>query len=651
MNLGLSFCLTIGVILGGSALTYVYDRRAGLLARLAAGVCTGMAAWGMLGYALALYFQQLTPLTVIVAALLFSTPLSIFAFRGPRAALKRDVAALFNKRKLRKRGPVIGTLAGFAALLTWLFVIVFYERGGDWYTDNHFNLGDLAFHLAITQSFAVGQHFPLQHPEFAGVKLTYPFLVDFIPAQYAVCGASLPGALALQNIPLALSLVILLFRWAMGVTRNRAAALLTLPLLFFCGGFGFALFFRDAWNSFNFNNAGSGVGDFLFHLPKDYTRGGEYALAWGNLITTLLMTQRGMLFALPMALLTLTFLQRRGRMNLCAAGCVTGLIPLLHGHTFLAMLLIAGIWAAWDLLIRRRWNRLSDWVCFFAPAFILAAPQILVLANGSAVKPGTFFGFQPGWDMGPENLKWFGPYWLWNLGLFLPLLIAAFYWHKANGKPLISRRLRIWYAPFILLFILPNLFRFAPWIWDNIKILIYFYLGSAPLVALVVAALWRRRRRGGKIWASIALFSLCFSGVLDVWRIASLQQEHQIFGKNDLAFADFLRRNTPSDARILAAPYFAHPVLLSGRPSMLGYEGHLWSHGLDFKERSAETKRIYAGEPDADALIRKLRIQYVIVGPPERNERGFKLNEVYFARYPLVGEANGYKLYRTLPSP
>ncbi len=52
----------------------------------------------------------------------------------------------------------------------------------------------------------------------------------------------------------------------------------------------------------------------------------------------------------------------------------------------------------------------------------------------------------------------------------------------------------IFYIPFLLCFIIPNLVRLAPWDWDNIKILIYWFVGSLPFVALLLARLFESRR-------------------------------------------------------------------------------------------------------------------------------------------------------------
>jgi len=51
------------------------------------------------------------------------------------------------------------------------------------------------------------------------------------------------------------------------------------------------------------------------------------------------------------------------------------------------------------------------------------------------------------------------------------------------------------------------------------------------------------------------------------------------------------------DALIACAPEYNHPVLMLGHPVVCGYEGHLWSHGLDYKKRLATLNSIMNGEP------------------------------------------------------
>ncbi len=106
----------------------------------------------------------------------------------------------------------------------------------------------------------------------------------------------------------------------------------------------------------------------------------------------------------------------------------------------------------------------------------------------SAVDASTFFAFELGWDHGQENPVVF---WFKNTGLFIPLIFAAILF-KFDGY-LVSKRLLLFYLPFTLCFIIPNFVKMAPWIWDNIKVLYYWWLASAPVVALLLAKLWRAR--------------------------------------------------------------------------------------------------------------------------------------------------------------
>jgi uncharacterized membrane protein len=76
----------------------------------------------------------------------------------------------------------------------------------------------------------------------------------------------------------------------------------------------------------------------------------------------------------------------------------------------------------------------------------------------------------------------------------------------------------------------------------------------------------------------------------------------------------------------------------------MGYPGHIWTHGLEYAPREAEIKRIYAGAPDAEALLRRYGVSYVVVGPLERNTAN--VNDQFFSRFTKVGEVGEYRLYK-----
>ena len=110
--------------------------------------------------------------------------------------------------------------------------------------------------------------------------------------------------------------------------------------------------------------------------------------------------------------------------------------------------------------------------------------------HNSAVDSSKFFAWQFGWDRGKEDALSF---WLKNTGLFIPLTVAAIFW-RSKGEYLVPRRVVIFLVPFSLCFIIPNVLKMAPWIWDNIKVLFYWWLASAPLVAILLCALVAKGR-------------------------------------------------------------------------------------------------------------------------------------------------------------
>jgi hypothetical protein len=263
----------------------------------------------------------------------------------------------------------------------------------------------------------------------------------------------------------------------------------------------------------------------------------------------------------------------------------------------------------------------------------------------SAVQTGRFFGWDWAWDNGEENAVWF---WLKNTGAFIPLLVVALAW-RGRGR-LVGPRLLYFYLPFTLCFVFPNLFKLAPWVWDNIKILLYWWIASAPLVALVLVRLWRSNGWPARLAAAALLLSLTAAGALDVWRVVSRAVELQTFDADGVRFAEMVKARTPARALILHAPTYNDPVYLTGRRTYLGYPGHIWSHGLDYAARETELKRIYAGGPDAARALAASGVEYVVVGPLEEMEMekyGLRLDEGFFEHYAKVGEVGAYRLYKT----
>jgi hypothetical protein len=217
---------------------------------------------------------------------------------------------------------------------------------------------------------------------------------------------------------------------------------------------------------------------------------------------------------------------------------------------------------------------------------------------------------------------------------------------KQNRDPapvLEKKLLLLFYVPFVLLFLIANVAKLAPWEWDNIKILIYWFLGSIPFVAYALARAWSGGTflRAGAV-AAIAVLTL--SGSLDVWRTLSGQVNSRVFDVDAIEIAEQIKRRTPPRSLILNAPTFNSPVVLTGRQSLMRYSGHLSSHGIDYLPRENDVKRIYEGGGVSEMLLKQYNIEYVLISPEERNT--LKANEEFFKKYPVAAEAGQIRLYR-----
>lgn len=777
----ISLALSLVAIASGTLLTYTWDEEEPLASRFCTGTCVGFALLGLIGFILALLIG-LTTLTLIGTAVVLALPVLLLRSSKLRTQIDQDfdkaTRAISRATTRPDRWAFIYFLFYAAVGIgMWLvFSQAMFEKPAGIYTGVLNNYGDLPFHLSVITRFAFGQNFPPEDPTFAGARFTYPFLTDFISAMFVRAGATLRDSLFIENYFVGVALVGVLHRFGQRLLRNRTAAILTPVLIILNGGLGWAMLFSDV------NKADGGVFQVLRHIPHSYTILPEVAdgWRWGNAVTSLLVPQRGFLLGIPLAAIVFTqwwsasqgdaevksqkvkgkkegrrdrslkhststfertsstltnpslftfsfFLSRSGK-RMIAAGGVAGLLPLVHAHTFIAVMMVAAFLVPWTF--RRGWfayattalvalllyslaihfemlnatrakvtigalaiglavslffllpmTHLRSWICFFVLALAIGAPQIIWSTHGSAINAESFVAWKFGWDSDQEPAKesvhptvsdflaslgphvepqplniappvkaWMSrlPYvaWFWfkNTGLFIPLLIVALLWKPEDY--LISRKLLIFFLPFTLCFIIPNVVKLAPWVWDNIKVLFYWWIASAPIVALLLARLWE-----GKTWHRVlaaGLFVvLTLAGALDVFAVITGQSESMEFDHDGVVFAEMIKQQTPPRATILHAPVHNTPIFLTGRRSLMGYPGHIWTHGINSGPLEADIRKIYSGSPDTVGLLSKYGVDYVVIDPQEHS--AMPVNTDFFSSYPETIKTGEYHLYKIKP--
>jgi hypothetical protein len=361
----------------------------------------------------------------------------------------------------------------------------------------------------------------------------------------------------------------------------------------------------------------------------------------------LFITQRGFLFGVPLFVLALTLVwegvrrdaesspESRAR-RMTAAGCVAGLLPIIHTHSFVvfvaAALCLAVLFPNW-----RAWIRL------LIPLAIIGLPQMLWLLSGSQLAAADFIRWRFGWYRTGDNPLWF---WFYNTGFLIPAVVAALLWRRPT--PIVPRDVARFLAPFAGCFVIPNLLKLSPWIWDNIKFLFFAHLAATPLVALLLVGLWRLRVRWARALCVVLFVTMTLAGALDVTRAVTRAEAVCVFDEPAMQFARMLARSTPPRSVVLRAPRSNHAALLAGRLAPLGQIGRVRSHGFDVGMRESDMAGVYLGWPDARERLRRLRADFVVLGPQERQQ--YSVNEDFLATLPLVGEVAGYRLYR-VPAP
>ena len=665
----ISLLLLTLIAIGGMSLTYLLAEEKPLMWRLAAGNIVGSAVFGIVAFTFACIFG-FGAVTIIASLSITLLPLILLRRRDIRINFQHDWAKAKGKFQggSAKRFKQFAYYAFFFLLFWFFFDQAMYELKDGIYTGGSQNLGDLPFHLGAIFSFTDGNNFPPQNPSWAGARFSYPFIADFLTACYVKLGSEVSTAMFVQNLSWAFSLLIILERFAAKITGSKLAGRIAPALLFFSGGLGFLWFFNDYWAS------GRGLFDFLWHLPRDYTIGDQFR--WGNSMVVLFITQRSLLLGMPLTVLVLEYLWKvfnaetaEKEINRDAqdkkdkkkfiphlsslipflVGLLAGTLPLIHLHSLAVLFVVTGF------LFVMRPAKWKDWIAFGVGVAVIAVPEVLWSMSGSATETSKFFGWHFGWDKGESNFLWF---WLKNTGIVIPVIVAAIYlfWQtgtrdKGQGevaKPdssLVPHPASplLFYIPFAFLFLVSNVAKLAPWEWDNIKVLIYWYVGSLPLIAYAIAWAWQKNK-AAKIVAGVCFAALIFAGSLDVWRTATGQIKTRVFDADAVQIANMIKRNTAPNALFLNAPTYNSAVVLSGRQSLMRYNGHLSSHGIDYAPREADVRHIYEGGGVADILLRKYNIQYVLVSPEERNT--LKANEDFFKKYKVIAESGQYRVYK-----
>jgi hypothetical protein len=518
------------------------------------------------------------------------------------------------------------------------------------------NLGDLSLHLTMIKNFANGVALWPDSPIFVFSKLRYPAGIDLFNALLSLVHVDLLIGLVWVGLLASLAIFYGFYRW--GGTFAVAGFL-------FNGGIAGFQFLK----TFKFLDYQGTAAD-IAHRP----------IAWKSIALSMLVTQRGWLYAIPAGLVLLwhwreKFFSRGATVpqpsnaptesggletaTPCARGplpwwvelSIYASMPLFHLHTFIALtiVLIVGLFfeRATELNIFRGAPIRRHAAAMLIAAFIPAT--FFVWLTTDQFHAASVLKWHPGWAqdstefaapffrLGPKDFgsstsfglllqkTWNGviaplfQFWLPNFGLWVPLalgLVGLCGWRIWKGK----------------------------WRWgDRPPADIAFVLAAVVIFAFgyfVQTAPWEWDNLKLMAWGYFLILPFLWSDIIGRWAfperaatclllfgsgfvtlLGGLSAGHPGFGLIERARLDHIGtalRPVPVEARFATYPTYNHPVLLQGRKVVLGYPGHLWTEGFDYGKANDQLTALMNGAANWRDAAKALGVRYIFWGQDEK---------------------------------
>lgn len=443
------------------------------------------------------------------------------------------------------------------------------------------NFGDISLHIAYINHMASGATFWPQEPIFSGLPLNYTLGADLFNSLLILVGVDLVKSLVWVGLLSGIATGIALYYWG---------GAFTLAGFLFNGGLAGFMFFKT-WTF------------------ADY----QADLVWKSIPLTLYLTQRGFLFAIPATLILLynwrlrfLYPQKKRYLPLWIETLFFISLPLFSIHTFLFLLLLLPCWLLFYPSLRKSLYQL---------AFASFVPLTLILYQlTNHFQKASILHIQWGWEFDFQHPLYYvfenwGPFIIYLVALISVLLFPRFLKQSSSRWVEVGRA-----------FIFPTLFitgichivMFAPWSWDNIKMILWSYLIILPFI-------WHCYLENWPFWArAISCFLLFFSGFITLWGGLGYQNiPYEIGKRSEMDNISKALQNISPNSTYASAPIVNHPLLLIGKKVTLGYPAHAWAHGIDVEERNEAVTHLLNGDKGWEKIAQDLHVDFIFWGKSE----------------------------------
>lgn len=681
--------------IAGIILTQYLLRNKDFVTRLLCGSVLGSVMLQWLPALFAFIFGFSFTAHMLAGILCVITIALLIAFRIPHAS----VPLLFSqewKSLMKKHLPFIVLCA-----VTFLIFCIMLSSHTLLLKDDGFHtgqctFGDMNMHLGFITSIAKQQTFPPFYSISPGSKLCYPFLCDSISSSIYLLGASLRYAYMLPMYFAVMQVFLGFYCIAYSWLKRAGKACLAWFFFFYNGGLGFVYFLDWSNNrTYHFKN----IFTEYYQTPTNLISNN---IRWVNIMVDMLLPQRATLFGYAVLftciwlLFRAVFLKEKDLFPFVAV--LTGTLPMIHTHSFLAMALISAAWllmSLWQAVYRKsklkypgklvfpgflilmisfqiinrklsdgsvfltvcivslsllfliglyclmqyiRLNGLKNiattWGVYLVIILFLALPQLFAFTFAQASGSGFNTGHFNWGNLG-DNYLWF---YIKNWGIILILLVPAILYSSRKNFRIIFAGLLIWFVV--------ELVAFSPNTYDNNKLLYVAYIFFCCISADYGYELYQRIKtiNGMRLLSFVFLFLSCISAILSLMR--EVVSDYRIYSNDQIDVAMYIEENTPARATFLTSErHLNEAAVLTGRNIVSGAWIYLGPHGIYDDARAQDVRAMFESPGISLELFQKYSVDYVIISSYERND--YQIDETLFdTLFPCVYEKGDIKVYQ-----
>lgn len=486
--------------------------------------------------------------------------------------------------------------------------------------------GDMPLHMSQISKFAFEKTFNLSEPIYLGRNLQYHFLFNMIRGFILKFTGSWSFAVLWPAYLLVIANIFLIFIIYYRLIKNVWLALGSLVLFYLGTG-------TAGWNVLF-----GGATKIITKLTSVYP---EQNVVFGPILAMSFIHQQTFILGLTGLLVLVLILNKiKTTFNWKIAGVgiiVFALMPSAHMHSYIAIVIFS-FFLLISLFHNKNYEYFKNILKVIIPGIVLSLPSVYFLIASHSSSLGSSLKFRLGWmvqnGLGSANFLEnnrtifsldYTSFLFKNFGFILPIIVivTALFIMKFRTKnkevihdKVIFDNLKVYLWSALSIFILVQLIQFQTWDYDNNKLLAYFLFFASPVILWTVYVMSPKKVVARTVLVSVILFALIFSGLTDTFFRLSVKKEslYRVFDHNSVVLAEYVKDNIDEKDLILTGTSHINPVAsLAGRQILVGYNGWLWSRGINYQNREKAVKDFYAGPSRESKLLSEYDIKYILL--------------------------------------